>query len=129
MNGLPKTVPYPVRGEVQGRFGSERPEGGLWRGIVLRSPEGTPVKAIAAGRVVYASWLSGFGNIIIVDHGAKYLSVYAYNQSLLKRVGDMVAAGDAIATVGATGGQVEPGLYFEIRRQGAPVNPLLWLQR
>lgn len=129
MNGLPKTVPYPVRGEVQGRFGSERPEGGLWRGIVLRSPEGTPVKVIAAGRVVYASWLSGFGNIIIVDHGAKYLSVYAYNQSLLKRVGDMVAAGDAIATVGATGGQVEPGLYFEIRRQGAPVNPLLWLQR
>ncbi|HEY9281849.1 MAG TPA: peptidoglycan DD-metalloendopeptidase family protein, partial [Eoetvoesiella sp.] len=91
--------------------------------------EGTPVRAIAAGRVVYANWLSGFGNLIIVDHGAKYLSVYAYNQSVLRRVGDVVSAGDVIAKVGATGGQVESGLYFEIRHQGAPVNPLLWLKR
>ncbi|HEY9572301.1 MAG TPA: peptidoglycan DD-metalloendopeptidase family protein [Pusillimonas sp.] len=127
--GLAKGMPYPVQGQVQGKFGAERPEGGLWRGIVLRSPEGAAVHAIAAGRVVYANWLSGFGNIMIIDHGAKYLSVYAYNQSLLKRVGDIVAAGDAVATVGATGGQVEPGLYFEIRHQGTPVNPLLWLKR
>lgn len=127
--GLHRGLPYPVSGEVLGRFGAERPEGGLWRGIVLRSPEGTGVQAVAAGRVVYANWLSGFGNIMIVDHGAKYLSVYAYNQSLLKRVGDIVAAGDTIATVGATGGQVDSGLYFEIRHQGTPVNPLLWLRR
>jgi len=127
--GLHKGLPYPVRGEVLGRFGAERPEGGLWRGIVLRSPEGTAVKAVAAGRVVYANWLGGFGNIMIIDHGAKYLSVYAYNQSLLKRVGDVVAAGDTVATVGATGGQVDSGLYFEIRHQGTPVNPLLWLRR
>jgi septal ring factor EnvC (AmiA/AmiB activator) len=127
--GLHRGLPYPVSGEVLGRFGAERPEGGLWRGIVLRSPEGTRVQAVAAGRVVYANWLSGFGNIMIVDHGAKYLSVYAYNQSLLKRVGDIVAAGDTIATVGATGGQVDSGLYFEIRHQGTPVNPLLWLRR
>lgn len=127
--GLSKNLPRPVGGEVLGRFGAERPEGGLWRGIVLRSPEGTPVHAVAAGRVVYANWLGGFGNIMIIDHGAKYLSVYAYNQSLLKRVGDVVAAGDTVATVGATGGQVDSGLYFEIRHQGTPVNPLLWLRR
>jgi septal ring factor EnvC (AmiA/AmiB activator) len=129
LHGLPKQVPAPVKGEVQGKFGAQRPDGGLWRGIVLRAPEGTPVHAVAAGRVVYANWLAGFGNIMIVDHGAKYLSVYAYNQSLLKQVGDMVQAGDTIAAVGATGGQVEPGLYFEIRHQGTPENPLLWLSR
>ncbi len=118
-----------MHGEVLGRFGAERPEGGLWRGIVLRSPEGAKVQSIASGRVVYSNWLSGFGNIIIVDHGAKFLSVYAYNQSLLKRVGDIVDTGDTIATVGATGGQVDSGLYFEIRHQGTPVNPLLWLRQ
>ncbi len=104
-----------------------RPEGGVWRGIVLRAPEGAPVRAVAPGVVVYAEWLRGFGNLIIVDHGQQYLTVYAYNQSLLKRVGDPVAAGDTIATVGATGGQVESGLYFEIRHRGAPVDPAQWL--
>lgn len=129
-NGLNKGLPLPVRStEVLGRFGAQRPDGGLWRGIVLRAPEGAPVKAVAGGRVVYASWLSGFGNILIVDHGQKYLSVYAYNQALLRQVGDIVATGDTVASVGATGGQVESGLYFEIRHQGAPVNPLLWLKQ
>ena len=80
-----------------------------------------------SGTVVYADWLRGFGNLIIVDHGQQYLTVYAYNQSLLKRVGDSVAAGDTIATVGVTGGQVESGLYFEIRHRGAPVDPAQWL--
>lgn len=128
-NGLRKGMAYPVKGEVQGRFGAERPDGGVWRGIVLRASEGTPVKAIAAGKVVYANWLKGFGNMVIVDHGQQYMSIYAYNQSLLKSVGDAVTAGQSIATVGATGGQVESGLYFEIRHNGAPVNPLLWLGR
>ncbi|PLC52457.1 peptidase [Pollutimonas nitritireducens] len=129
-SGLKRGAPYPVRSsDVLGRFGAERPEGGLWRGIVLRSPEGTKVRVIAPGRVVYANWLGGFGNLIIVDHGAKYLSVYGHNQSLLKRVGDIVDTGDTIATVGATGGQVDSGLYFEIRHQGTPVNPLLWLRQ
>lgn len=125
--GLKHGLPYPVRGEVQGRFGMSRPDGGLWRGIVLRTAAGTPVHAVAAGRVVYASWLRGFGNLLIIDHGEKFLSIYGYNQSLLKQVGDIVRAGETIATVGATGGQVEPGLYFEIRQAGVPVNPLLWL--
>lgn len=125
--GLRKGLARPVAGEIQGKFGAQRPDGGVWRGIVLRASEGTRVRVVAPGRVVYANWLKGFGNIIIVDHGDNYLSVYAYNQSLLKKVGDVLHGGDILATVGATGGQVEPGLYFEIRHNGLPVNPLLWL--
>ncbi len=126
-SGLTKGLAYPVRGQVLGRFGAERPDGGVWRGVVLRSPEGTPVRVISGGRVAYSGWLAGFGNLIIVDHGSAYLSVYANNQSVLKQVGESVATGDTIATVGSTGGQVDPGLYFEIRHNGTPVNPLLWL--
>jgi septal ring factor EnvC (AmiA/AmiB activator) len=126
-NGLRHGLTMPVRGQVQGRFGVDRPDGGVWRGVVLRAAEGTPVKVVAPGTVVYADWLRGFGNLIIVDHGQQYLTVYAYNQSLLKRVGDSVTGGDTIATVGATGGQVESGLYFEIRHRGAPVDPAQWL--
>lgn len=127
--GLHKGLRQPVPGEIQGKFGAQRPDGGIWRGIVIRADAGTPVHVVAPGRVVYANWLNGFGNIIIVDHGDKYLSVYAYNQSLLKKVGDVLHGGDIIARVGATGGQVEPGLYLEIRHNGLPVNPLLWLTR
>jgi len=126
-NGLRHGLTAPVRGTVQGRFGVDRPDGGVWRGIVLRSAAGTPVKVVAPGTVVYANWLRGFGNLIIVDHGKQYMTVYAYNQSLLKQVGDTVAAGEAIATVGSTGGQVESGLYFEIRYRGTPVDPAQWL--
>lgn len=126
-NGLKKGLPPPVRGEQLGMFGVQRPDGGTWRGVVLRAPAGTPVKAIAAGRVVFANWMSGFGNLLIVDHGEGFLSVYGNNQSVLKQVGDVVASGDAIARVGATGGQVEPGVYIEIRHHGQPVNPQLWL--
>lgn len=125
--GLQKGLPPPVRGEQLGMFGVQRPDGGTWRGIVLRASAGTPVKAIAAGRVVFANWMSGFGNLLIVDHGEGFLSVYGNNQSVLKQVGDIVATGDAIARVGATGGQVEPGVYIEIRHHGQPVNPQLWL--
>lgn len=126
--GLRQGLPMPVQGAtIQGRFGLGRPDGGVWRGIVLRVPEGTPVHAVAPGTVVYANWLRGFGNLIIVDHGQQYMTVYGYNQSLLKQVGDHVAAGDTIALAGATGGQVESGLYFEIRHGGAPVDPAQWL--
>lgn len=125
--GLKKGMAPPVRGEIQGRFGSQRPEGGPWRGIILRAAAGTPVQAIADGNVVFANWMTGFGNLLIIDHGAGYLSVYGHNQSVLKQVGDVVRAGDAVARVGATGGQVEPGVYFEIRQNGQPVNPQFWL--
>ena len=127
--GLSKNMTPPVKGEVQGRFGMERPDGGVWRGIVLRAPEGTPVRPVAAGKVAYAGWFNGFGNLMVIDHGKGYLSVYAYNQSLLRQVGDNVKPSEAIATVGSTGGQVESGLYFEIRHNGKPVNPQLWLKR
>jgi septal ring factor EnvC (AmiA/AmiB activator) len=126
-SGLRKGLTPPVQGQVQGRFGLGRPDGGVWRGIVLRAAEGTPVHVVAAGTVVYAQWLRGFGNLIIVDHGDDYMTVYAYNQSVLKHVGDNVRAGETVALVGATGGQVESGLYFEIRHRGAPVDPAQWL--
>lgn len=127
--GLKRGLMRPAAGQIQGRFGQERPDGGAWRGVILRAPAGDPVKAVGAGRVVFADWLSGFGNILIIDHGKEFLTVYAYNQSLLKQVGDIVARGDLVARVGATGGQVEPGLYFEIRHQGKVVNPEIWLAR
>lgn len=127
LTGLPKGAAMPAQGSIQGRFGAERPEGGTWRGIIIRSDAGNPARAVADGEVVFADWLSGFGNLLIIDHGQGYLTVYGYNQSLLKEVGDPVRAGDTVAHIGATGGQVEPGLYFEIRHQGQPVNPLLWL--
>lgn len=125
--GLTKGLKPPVRGQIQGRFGTERPEGGPWRGIILRAAAGTPVQSIAAGKVVFSNWMGGFGNLLIIDHGADFLSVYGHNQSVLKQVGDIVKAGDVVARVGATGGQIEPGVYFEIRQKGQPVNPQLWL--
>ena len=128
--GLQRGAPWPVRGTVQGRFGTPRPDtGDVWRGILVRAGSGTPVKSVGGGSVVYASWVQGFGNLIIVDHQDGYLSVYGYNQSLSKRVGDRVRIGETIARVGATGGQVEPGLYFEIRKGSTPVDPMGWLAR
>lgn len=126
--GLKKGLTAPVKGQALGRFGSQRPEGGVWRGIVLRTEENTNIHAVADGKVVYSAWLSGFGNLLIIDHGQGYLSIYGYNKANIKDVGDLVANGEVIATVGATGGQVEPGLYFELRHNGAPINPQLWLK-
>jgi septal ring factor EnvC (AmiA/AmiB activator) len=120
-------LPLPARGTVSARFGSSRHVGKLkWQGIVIDAADGTDVKAIAAGRVVFADWLRGFGLLLILDHGDGYMSLYGYNQDLRKSVGDMVNAGDVIATVGDNGGHNQSGLYFEIRHQGAPVNPLNW---
>ena len=109
------------------RFGTDRPEGGVWRGILLRADEGTPVQAVAGGTVVYANWLRGFGNLMIIDHGQQFLSVYAYNQSLLKQAGDPVRPGDTVALAGNTGGQLDSALYFEIRHRGAAVDPVTFL--
>lgn len=117
----------PVKGEVVGRFGTARGEGGVWRGVFLRSAEGSQVRAVAPGEVVFANWLRGFGNLIIVDHGGEYLSIYGNNQTLFKQVGDQIKAGDVVAGVGATGGQTESGLYFELRHRGKPMDPLQWV--
>jgi septal ring factor EnvC (AmiA/AmiB activator) len=128
-SGLKGSLRLPVAGELMNRFGAPREGGGVdWKGLFIRASQGTVVKAIAAGQVVFAEWLRGFGNLIIVDHGEGYMSLYSNNESLYKQVGDRVQPGDAIATVGNSGGQPDPGLYFEMRHQSRPVNPLLWVK-
>ena len=119
----------PVRGELTGRFGAPRGASGMEaKGVFIRAPEGQPVRAVARGQVVYADWMRGFGNLLIVDHGESYLSIYANNEALLKTVGDVVATGDPIATTGASGGNEESGLYFELRHLGRPFDPLRWVR-
>jgi len=119
----------PVAGELTARFGAPRGAAGTEsKGVFIRAPEGRPVLAIARGRVVFADWMRGFGNILILDHGEAYLSIYANNESLLKQVGDAVEAGDAIATTGASGGNEETGLYFELRHLGEAFDPLRWVR-
>jgi septal ring factor EnvC (AmiA/AmiB activator) len=119
---------FPVRGELENRYGGPREEGGTtWKGLFIRSATGETVHAIADGRVVYADWLRGFGNLLILDHGAGYMSLYAYNEGLLRQVGERVRAGDPVAQVGATGSSPESGLYFELRRDGAPFDPMTWI--
>lgn len=128
-SALKGSLRLPVPGELMNRFGAPREGGGVnWKGLFIRAAEGTVVKAIAAGQVVFSEWLRGFGNLIIVDHGEGYMSLYSNNESLYKQVGDRVQPGDAIATVGNSGGQSDPGLYFEMRHQSRPVNPLLWVK-
>jgi septal ring factor EnvC (AmiA/AmiB activator) len=117
----------PVRGDVTNRFGSSREDSGIsWKGLFIKASEGTEVKSVATGRVVFADWLRGFGNLIILDHGDGYMSLYGNNQAVLKQVGDNVNAGDAIASVGNSGGNETNGLYYELRRQSRPFDPLSW---
>jgi septal ring factor EnvC (AmiA/AmiB activator) len=119
----------PVLGELTGRFGAPRGAAGSEaKGVFIRAPEGQPVKAIAGGQVVYADWMRGFGNLLIVDHGEAYLSIYANNDSLLKQVGVLVAPGETLATTGASGGNEETGLYFELRYLGKAFDPLRWVK-
>ena len=119
----------PVRGELAGRFGTPPPEGGISaKGVFIRAPEGEQVRAIGAGRVVYSDWMRGFGNLLIVDHGEAYLSIYGNNESLLKQTGDTVTLGEPLATVGQSGGNAQTGLYFELRHLGRPFDPLHWVK-
>ena len=117
----------PARGTVTNRFGSARQEGSTWKGLFIRASAGSEVKAIAGGRVVFSEWMRGFGNIMIVDHGDSYLSIYGNNDALLKQVGDTVRGGDTVASVGNSGGNPESGLYFELRHRGQPLDPLKWV--
>ena len=123
----------PVRGEVVARFGATRmTEAGVnaptWKGVLIRAAQGSDVRCVAAGRVVFADWLRGFGNLLIVDHGDGLLSVYGNNESLLRSVGDRVEADEVVSSVGNTGGNTESGLYFELRFEGRPIDPLKWAQ-
>lgn len=118
----------PVKGDITNRFGASRPDSTvLWKGIFVRAATGQTVKAIAAGRVVFADWLRGFGNLLIIDHGTGYMSLYGNNETLYKQVGDELRGGDTIATVGNSGGNEDSGLYFELRLESKPLDPLKWL--
>lgn len=121
-------LPWPVEGTLSSRFGNRRDDGqSLWKGVFIRAIEGVPVKTVAAGVVVFADWLRGYGNLIIIDHDDDFLSVYGNNQSLLADVGQKVGAGGTVATAGASGGLAESGLYFELRHRGQPFDPGKWL--
>ena len=118
----------PVRGELRNRFGSQRQDSGLsWKGLFIAAPAGQEVRAIAAGRVVFADWLRGFGNLMIIDHGSGYMSLYGNNESLYKQVGATARGGETVAAVGNSGGNRDSGLYFEIRHQGKAFDPLGWV--
>ncbi|MCG8292501.1 murein hydrolase activator EnvC family protein [Pseudomonas entomophila] len=121
-------LPWPVNGRLLARFGDTR--GGdaraKWDGVMIGASAGTQVRAVHGGRVVFADWLRGAGLLVILDHGNGYLSLYGHNQSLLKSAGDIVKAGEAISTVGDSGGQDSAGLYFAIRQQGRPTDPAQW---
>jgi len=118
----------PVRGELMNRYGSPRSDGGLvWKGLFIAARSGEEVRAVAPGRVVFADWLRGFGNLLIVDHGDGYMSLYGYNETLYKQVGQTIAGGEVVAAVGNSGGSADSGLYFEMRHQGKPFDPLTWV--
>jgi septal ring factor EnvC (AmiA/AmiB activator) len=125
-------LPMPVTGEITGRFGTPRRVEGAgtaptWKGVFIRAAPGAEVRAVAAGQVVFSDWLRGFGNLMVIDHGDSFLSVYGNNESLLRNVGERVAVGDVVAAVGNTGGNEQTGLYFELRFQGRPFDPLKWV--
>ncbi|MFG6176280.1 murein hydrolase activator EnvC family protein [Halomonas sp. THAF12] len=120
-------LPWPVQGNVVSRFG--RGSGVHRNGLVIRAAEGTPVEAVHAGRVVFADWMRGFGNLLIIDHGDGVMTLHAHLQRFAVDVGQAVSEGETLAAVGATGGQTSPGLYFEVRRHGEPIDPNRWIAR
>ena len=118
---------WPVVGQMLADFGQPRAGGQMrWDGVLIAAPAGTEIRALRPGRVVYADWLPGLGLLLVLEHGGGYLSLYGHNQDLRPDVGDRVAVGDVLAHVGDTGGQARPALYFEVRRNGRPVNPRQW---
>lgn len=121
---------WPVNGSISSRFGSLRKGGKLkWQGVNITAESGKEVKAVSAGKVVFADWFKNMGLLMILDHGDGFMSLYGHNDRLLRKPGDWVKAGELIARVGDSGGQSKPGLYFEIRKGGDPVNPALWCKK
>ena len=120
---------WPLSGSLLAGYGGRMPDGRASTGLLIGAPAGTAVRAVADGTVVFAEWMTGYGMILIVDHGNGYLSLYAHNEALLRDVGAQVKRGDAVARVGNSGGLAQPALYFELRRNGQAVNPGTWLGR
>ncbi len=124
-------LPWPVQdGTVLAKFGQPRAGGSMrWQGMLIGTERGARVRAPSAGRVVYGDWLPGMGLMLVIDHGSGYMSLYGHNEELFRKVGENVAAGDVIGSVGDSGGHSQPALYFEVRRGKAPVDPQTWLAR
>ncbi|HSH30841.1 MAG TPA: peptidoglycan DD-metalloendopeptidase family protein [Thiohalobacter sp.] len=124
---LRSELAWPVSGKLVHRFGQAREHRGLrWRGVFIATGAGEAVRAVARGRVAFADWLRGFGLLVIVDHGDGYMSLYGHNQALFREPGDWIEGGEVLARVGDTGGALETGLYFELRHEGRPIDPLKW---
>ncbi|KAF3981920.1 MAG: peptidoglycan DD-metalloendopeptidase family protein [Methylococcales symbiont of Hymedesmia sp. n. MRB-2018] len=121
-------LPWPIKGKILKKFGAKRSIS-QWDGVLIKARSGANIRAVTGGIVVYADWLRGYGLLTIIEHGKDYMSLYAFNQSLYKSVGDWVDAGTVIASAGQSGGQSETGLYFGIRKQGKPVNPEKWCRK
>ena len=120
-------LPWPVQGSITASF--QRRNGVHYNGIVIQASEGTAVTAVHSGRVVFADWMRGFGNLLIIDHGDQIMTLYAHLQQFSARPGQQVSRGDAIGRVGNSGGQSRSALYFEVRRGGEPINPQRWIAR
>lgn len=125
-SALKGKLPLPVRGKPSGLFGNAGSPEDIRKGVLINAQEGAEVRAIMRGKVLYAGTLKGYGLLVIVEHDKEFMTLYAFNQSLYKQKGEWVEAGDAVASVGQSGGRSKPGLYFEIRKSGKPVDPLLW---
>lgn len=123
---LRKRLNWPTKGKIRYSFGKQKQGHLRWKGVLLTAPVGRTVTTIYQGRVLFADWLKGYGLVTVIDHGKGYMSLYGHNQTLLKKVGDIVETGEPVALVGQSGGQNYPGLYFEIRHKGKAVNPKLW---
>ena len=129
-SNLKGRLTWPVAGRLIHDFGQPRASGELsWNGVVLSAPRGREVRSVYHGRVVFADWLAGMGLLVIVDHGEGFMTLYGYNETTLKSAGDWVAPGDVIATVGESGGQAQPALYFELRKGTTPINPRSWFSK
>jgi len=127
-NLLKGKLQLPVKGKITNKFGSRRPDSTvLWKGLFIKASPSQPVKSVAAGQVVFADWLRGFGNLLIIDHGQGYMSLYGNNETLYKQVGDELVTGDTVAAVGNSGGNEDSGLYFELRHEGSPLDPSKWV--
>lgn len=126
MEQLCKHFVWPTKGAITIHFGSPIEQSSWsWSGIIIAAPENQGIQAVSSGRVVYADWFTGYGLLLIIDHGSGYMSLYGHNSSFRKKLSDYVEAGEIVATVGRSGSE-EPGLYFAIRYNGRPVNPERW---
>jgi len=130
-SSLKGQLSWPVKGRLSNKFGSARAESAesTWDGVLIDASEGAEIRAVTSGKVVFSDWLRGYGLLIIIDHGKGYMTLYAFNQSLYRQVGEWVDVGEVIASVGQSGGRSQSGLYFGIRNKGRPVDPLEWCRK